>query len=77
VAYRDLREFINGLERKGELKAITTEVDVDLEIAEITDRSVKRNCARALSGAALTASWHSTASSGTPSGIRPWSAFLE
>ena len=41
MAYRDLREFINGLERKGELKAITTEVDVDLEIAEITDRVSK------------------------------------
>jgi 4-hydroxy-3-polyprenylbenzoate decarboxylase len=41
VAYKDLREFIDGLERENELKAIATEVDVDLEITEITDRVSK------------------------------------
>jgi 4-hydroxy-3-polyprenylbenzoate decarboxylase len=41
MAYKDLREFIKRLERESELKVITTEVDVDLEIAEITDRVSK------------------------------------
>ena len=41
VAYQDLREFISRLEREGELKRIQTEVDVDLEITEITDRVSK------------------------------------
>ena len=41
MAYRDLRHFIETLESKGELKRITTEVSQDLEIAEITDRTVK------------------------------------
>jgi len=38
VAYRDLREFIQKLEREGELKRIRAEVDPVLEITEITDR---------------------------------------
>jgi len=38
VAYRDLREFLAvRLEREGELKRPLCEVDVDLEITEITD----------------------------------------
>jgi 4-hydroxy-3-polyprenylbenzoate decarboxylase len=41
VAYRDLREFISRLEREGELKRLAAEVDVDLEITEITDRVSK------------------------------------
>jgi 4-hydroxy-3-polyprenylbenzoate decarboxylase len=41
VAYKDLREFIGRLEREGELKRIPVEVDVDLEITEITDRVSK------------------------------------
>ncbi len=41
MAYRDLREFVQRLEREGELKRIATEVDVDLEITEITDRVSK------------------------------------
>ncbi len=41
MAYKDLREFIARLEREGELKRIGTEVDVDLEITEITDRVSK------------------------------------
>jgi len=41
MAYRDLREFIKVLEKKGLLKHITSEVDPVLEIAEINDRVVK------------------------------------
>ncbi len=41
VAYKDLREFIARLEREGELKKISAEVDVDLEITEVTDRVSK------------------------------------
>jgi 4-hydroxy-3-polyprenylbenzoate decarboxylase len=41
VAYRDLREFLARLEREGELKRISVEVDPVLEIAAITDRVTK------------------------------------
>jgi 4-hydroxy-3-polyprenylbenzoate decarboxylase len=41
VAYRDLRAFIERLEREGELKRIGVEVDPVLEITEIADRSTK------------------------------------
>ena len=41
MAYQDLREFIARLERERELKRIAAEVDVDLEITEITDRVSK------------------------------------
>lgn len=41
MAYKDLRAFLSVLERKGLLKRITTEVDVELEITEITDRVCK------------------------------------
>ncbi len=41
MGYRDLREFIAHLERQGELKRITAEVDPVLEITEITDRVTK------------------------------------
>src|SRR5215216_5632247 len=37
----DLREWIARLEREGELVRVTAEVDSDLEITEITDRTVK------------------------------------
>jgi len=40
--YEDLRAFIKRLEKEGELKRITVEVDPVLEIAEITDRVSKR-----------------------------------
>jgi 4-hydroxy-3-polyprenylbenzoate decarboxylase len=43
VAYRDLREFISRLEKEGELRRITAEVDPVLEITEITDRVTKAN----------------------------------
>jgi 4-hydroxy-3-polyprenylbenzoate decarboxylase len=42
VADKDLRDFIKRLERERELKRISAEVDVDLEITEITDRVSKR-----------------------------------
>ncbi|GAB7387507.1 menaquinone biosynthesis decarboxylase [Bacillaceae bacterium] len=41
MAFRDLREFIAGLEERGWLKRIKTEVDPELEISEITDRVSK------------------------------------
>src|SRR4029077_15449609 len=41
MAYTDLREFIHVLEKQGELKRISLEVDPVLEIAEFADRSVK------------------------------------
>ena len=41
MAYDDLRDWIAGLERAGELKKVRTEVDAVLEIAEITDRVSK------------------------------------
>ena len=41
MAYRDLRDFLRTLEKKGELKRISEEVDPVLEITEITDRTVK------------------------------------
>lgn len=42
MAYKDLREFIEVLEKKGLLKRITTEVSSELEITEILDRVVKK-----------------------------------
>ena len=41
MAYRDLRAFIDKLEKEGELKRISAEVDPVLEITEITDRVTK------------------------------------
>jgi 4-hydroxy-3-polyprenylbenzoate decarboxylase len=41
MAYRDLREFIAALEKHGELKRVSVEVDPKLEITEFADRSVK------------------------------------
>jgi 4-hydroxy-3-polyprenylbenzoate decarboxylase len=42
MAYPDLRAFIEALEREGELKRITAEVDPYLEISAIADRAVKK-----------------------------------
>ena len=42
MAYSDLREFIAALEKRGELKRISFEVDPVLEITEFADRAVKR-----------------------------------
>lgn len=41
MAFRDLREFLALLERKGQLRRIETPVSCELEITEIADRVVK------------------------------------
>ena len=41
MAYTDLREFIDALDKAGELKRIPFEVDPRLEMTEFADRSVK------------------------------------
>lgn len=41
MAYRDLRDFLRELDKTGELKRISAEIDPILEITEITDRTVK------------------------------------
>jgi len=41
VAYNDLRKFIKQLDRAGELRRITQQVDPILEMAEIADRASK------------------------------------
>src|SRR5262245_16970809 len=41
MSWRDLREFVDHLERRGRLRRITTPVSRDLEITEITDRVSK------------------------------------
>ena len=41
LAYNDLRDWINTLEKNGELKRIREEVSPELEITEITDRVSK------------------------------------
>ena len=39
--FKDIREFIDFLDERGDLQRITTQVNADLEITEITDRMVK------------------------------------
>ncbi|MGE5398667.1 MAG: menaquinone biosynthesis decarboxylase [Chitinophagales bacterium] len=41
MAYRDLQHFIETLDKMGQLKRISVEVDPELEITEITDRISK------------------------------------
>ncbi|PCJ92390.1 MAG: 4-hydroxy-3-polyprenylbenzoate decarboxylase [Porticoccaceae bacterium] len=41
MKHSDLREFIDFLEQRGELKRITTEVDPNLEMTEICDRTLR------------------------------------
>jgi 4-hydroxy-3-polyprenylbenzoate decarboxylase len=41
VKYADLRDFMAQLEKAGELKRITTEVDPNLEMTEICDRTLR------------------------------------
>ena len=43
MAYDDLRDFIDALEKKKELKRVSVEVDPFLEITEFADRSVKND----------------------------------
>ena len=42
MAYKDLREFISALDKAGELKRVSVEVDPHLEITEFADRAVKQ-----------------------------------
>jgi 4-hydroxy-3-polyprenylbenzoate decarboxylase len=42
MKYKDLRDFIKQLEKQGELKRITVEVDPYLEMTEICDRVLKQ-----------------------------------
>ena len=41
MKYTDLRDFISGLEKQGELKRITAEIDPYLEMTEICDRVLR------------------------------------
>lgn len=41
IKHSDLREFIDFLEQRGELKRITAEVDPNLEMTEICDRTLR------------------------------------
>ena len=41
MKYRDLRDFIEQLEARGQLKRITREIDPYLEMTEIADRTLK------------------------------------
>jgi 4-hydroxy-3-polyprenylbenzoate decarboxylase len=41
MKYNDLRDFIDQLEKQGELKRITTPVDPNLEMTEICDRTLR------------------------------------
>ncbi|WP_018871628.1 4-hydroxy-3-polyprenylbenzoate decarboxylase [Thioalkalivibrio sp. ALJ16] len=41
MKYKDLRDFIAGLEQRGELRRITREVDPNLEMTEIADRVLR------------------------------------
>ena len=41
MKHRDLREFIDFLEQRGELKRISAEVDPHLEMTEICDRVLR------------------------------------
>jgi len=52
VAYKDLREWIEALDKAGELKRITEPVSPRLEITEITDRASKAGSrSRSMKGA--------------------------
>ncbi|MFN2309656.1 MAG: hypothetical protein ABR553_07955, partial [Gammaproteobacteria bacterium] len=39
--YKDLRDFILQLERRGELKRIRAEIDPYLEMTEVCDRTLR------------------------------------
>ncbi len=42
MRYKDLRDFIDDLERRGELRRIGVEVDPHLEMTEVCDRTLRR-----------------------------------
>ncbi|QDU71642.1 UbiD family decarboxylase [Mucisphaera calidilacus] len=52
MPYSDLQEFVEALDRAGELRRVTPEVSPILEVTEITDRVSKSACARASEHAA-------------------------
>ena len=66
MAYNDLRDWINALEKHGELKRIREEVSPELEITEITDRVSKTG--NRGQGSATPAT--TNPSPGTPAGIK-------
>ncbi len=41
MKYKDLRDFIRILEEKGQLKRVTKEIDTNLEMTEISDRTLR------------------------------------
>lgn len=41
MKYKDLRDFIRKLEQKGQLKRVTQEIDTNLEMTEIADRTLR------------------------------------
>lgn len=41
MKYKDLRDFIEQLEKMGELKRVSMEIDTDLEMTEIADRTLR------------------------------------
>ena len=41
MKYKDLRDFIEKLEKQGQLKRISMEIDTDLEMTEIADRTLR------------------------------------
>lgn len=41
MKYKDLRDFIAQLEKMGQLKRVTKEIDTDLEMTEIADRTLR------------------------------------
>ena len=43
MAFTDLQSFLKLLEKEGELKRVTEEVDPELEVTEIATRAVKEN----------------------------------
>ncbi|WP_286805018.1 UbiD family decarboxylase domain-containing protein, partial [Marinimicrobium sp. UBA4209] len=42
MQYSDLRDFIKGLEQRGELKRIQTPISPVLEMTEVCDRTLRR-----------------------------------
>ena len=41
MKYKDLRDFIEKLEQRGELKRVSHEIDTELEMTEIADRTLR------------------------------------
>jgi len=42
MQYKDLREFIDQLEKEGDLKRIKQKIDPNLEITEVSDRTLRK-----------------------------------